>query len=401
MVSIIVPVYNTEKYLKPCIRSIQNQTVADMEIILVDDGSRDSSGEICDRFAWEDERIRVVHKVNGGLVSARKVGIQSASGDYVGFVDSDDWIEREMFQVMYQKAKEADADIVAEGYLEDIEGVCQSRRNVWKAGFYGTEKERTFLYRTMLNCDKGFCLGLQPFLWNKLIRRELAEESITRVDDSIRVGEDGAVIYPAFLEARRIVVLDDCHYHYCLRNGSMSWGHEREEKELSEVILLHTYLANRFSGSKERYALNEQLKSYTINNMLVRAFGRFAGSKEGEALFPFEGIRSGESVILYGAGALGRAVYKYIEKTGTVSVRAWVDQNAEAYKRMGLPVEMPGTIRDNGTEKILIAVQKKQAAKEIEKTLIGMGIEGSRLINGAFSEMWERIEGLICPWNFT
>lgn len=394
MISVIVPVYNTEKYLEKCVRSIQNQVMTDIEIILVDDGSTDSSGKICDILARGDRRIKVIHKLNGGLVSARKAGVLSARGRYVGFVDSDDWTEKEMFQNMYQRAVQADADIVAGGYLEDIQGLCQSRKNVLKAGVYRSEEERAYFYKNMLNCDECFCLGIQPFLWNKLVRRELAERYILQMEDSIRVGEDAAVIYPAFLDAKTIVVLEDCHYHYCLRNASMSWKLERKEQELREVSLLHTYLEDRFSKVEENevYGLGQQLQGYTINNMLVRAFGCFAKWK-GERLFPFKGVEEGETVVLYGAGALGRAIYQYIEQSGAVCVSKWVDQNGEAYQRMGLPVVRPDELFGNN-DKILIAVQKRQAVIQIRKLLMDMGMEQNQIVEGAFGEMWECVESL-------
>lgn len=102
MISIIVPVYNVEKYLERCIESIVNQTYKDIEIILVDDGSPDNCPVICDRYAEKDNRIKVIHKQNGGLINARKSGLEIAQGDYIGFVDSDDWIEPEMYEYFAQ-----------------------------------------------------------------------------------------------------------------------------------------------------------------------------------------------------------------------------------------------------------------------------------------------------------
>lgn len=105
LVSIIVPVYNTGKYLYKCLDSILNQTLQEIELILVDDGSDDNSGAICDFYSERDKRVRVIHKKNEGVSIARNVGMQAAKGEYIGFVDSDDWIEKEMYQEMYYYAK--------------------------------------------------------------------------------------------------------------------------------------------------------------------------------------------------------------------------------------------------------------------------------------------------------
>lgn len=101
-ISVIIPVYNVEKYLEKCIRSVVEQTYINLEIILVDDGSTDQSGSICDKWLEKDERIRVIHKVNGGLSDARNAGLNAASGVYIGFVDSDDYIHPEMYQRLYE-----------------------------------------------------------------------------------------------------------------------------------------------------------------------------------------------------------------------------------------------------------------------------------------------------------
>ena len=111
-ISVIVPVYNVEKYLEKCIDSILSQTFKNFEIILVDDGSTDSCGIICDEYERLDNRVKVIHKINGGLSSARNSGLEIASGEYVAFVDSDDWIDKNMYQELYNEAKKNNADIV-------------------------------------------------------------------------------------------------------------------------------------------------------------------------------------------------------------------------------------------------------------------------------------------------
>ena len=348
MVSIIVPVYNTDKYLRRCIESIQGQTIQNMEVILVDDGSQDSSGKICDEYAQMDNRIKVVHKRNEGLVSARKTGIRLAKGSYVGFVDSDDWIEKEMFDNMYQQAQAEEADIVAEGYLEDVYGICQCRKNVLSAGIYRSREKRDFFYKNMLSCEEYFCLGVQPFLWNKLMCRKLAEKYILSVENSIRIGEDAAVIYPAFLEAEKILILNECHYHYCLRNESMTW---------------------------------------TMNNIMGRTFGFLAKKCGANKMFLSEEITTDESIIIYGAGALGRAIYQYMNNENRADIKAWVDQNAEVYQKMGLPVIIPEKIQFSKRDKVLIAVLRKKTVEEIRKKLITLGINRRQVVEVAFKSI--------------
>ena len=123
-ISIIVPVYNVEKYLERCVKSIQNQTYSDLEIILVDDGSPDSSGALCDQYAKEDKRIKVIHKKNGGLSEARNYGIEAATGSYIMFIDSDDWIDLDMAEMLCKLSNKYDADIVECSWRNILCGLC-------------------------------------------------------------------------------------------------------------------------------------------------------------------------------------------------------------------------------------------------------------------------------------
>ncbi|EJG3290978.1 glycosyltransferase, partial [Campylobacter coli] len=113
----IVPIYNVEKYLRQCLDSIIAQTLKDIEIILVNDGSTDNCGVICDEYALKDKRIQVIHKTNAGLGAAYNTGLEMASGEYIGFVESDDWIEPNMYEELYAKAKETDVDVCLSGYF--------------------------------------------------------------------------------------------------------------------------------------------------------------------------------------------------------------------------------------------------------------------------------------------
>lgn len=129
LISIIIPVYNVERYLRECIDSIIAQTYKNLEIILVDDGSSDKSGEICDEYSKKDSRIKVIYKKNGGLSDARNVALDIAKGDYIGFIDSDDYIEKDMFQILYNLAEEYNAEISSISFYKMLENKVISVRN--------------------------------------------------------------------------------------------------------------------------------------------------------------------------------------------------------------------------------------------------------------------------------
>lgn len=129
LISIIVPVYNVEKYLKECIDSVISQTYKNLEIILVDDGSTDKSGEICDEYSKKDSRIKVIHKENGGLSDARNVALDIAKGEYIGFVDSDDYVEKDMFETLYKLAEEHNTEISSISFYKTLENEIIDVRN--------------------------------------------------------------------------------------------------------------------------------------------------------------------------------------------------------------------------------------------------------------------------------
>ena len=140
MLSVIVPVYNVAQYLERCVESIRRQTLADLEIILVDDGSTDGCYRICEDYRQKDSRIVVLHKENGGLVSARKAGLCISRGEFIGWVDGDDWIDEDYFEQMVRMQKESDADLVAAGHFHDIGNSKSKVFNYIHSGCYDKEE---------------------------------------------------------------------------------------------------------------------------------------------------------------------------------------------------------------------------------------------------------------------
>ena len=172
MISVIVPVYNIRKYLPRCIESILAQTLSELEVLLVNDGSTDGCYEICESYRRQDSRIKVIHKVNGGLVSARKAGMKAASGDYIAFVDGDDWIEPDMYERMYQKLMEQDVDIVMCGRYEDVGDISKRVYHGIPEGRYGKEEMLRAVYHQMISKGDFFEYGILPVIWDKLFRRD-------------------------------------------------------------------------------------------------------------------------------------------------------------------------------------------------------------------------------------
>ena len=207
-ISIIVPVYNVEKYLERCIDSILNQTFKDIEIILIDDGSTDKSGLICDMYAKKDERIIVIHKVNGGQSEARNLGIEMAKGEFIGFVDGDDEIESDMYDVLYNIVIENNADISTGRTLLIKDGNELKQELTNKIRIYSNKEAIEVTYN-------GGLSGYSPC--NKLYKHSLFEKNKFPKG---RIYEDASVLYKLYMNSKKIVFIDKYIYTYIRREGS-------------------------------------------------------------------------------------------------------------------------------------------------------------------------------------
>lgn len=226
--SIIVPIYNTEKYLGKCIDSILNQTYRDYELILVDDGSTDRSPAICDYYAGKDQRIKVIHKKNRGVMCARKAGLMVSCGEYISFVDSDDWMEPDFYSIFMNCCQSTQADIiVASGYQEEkfCDGKVQNRKVQirLRQGTY-----HKWEIKPMLENDI-----IQPALWLKLFKRELISKNIGLIDNRVFLGEDRLCSYACMLDAESLVILSNYLYHYLRHKDSAT--HKHSEKSIQSA----------------------------------------------------------------------------------------------------------------------------------------------------------------------
>lgn len=213
LISIIIPVYNTDKYLRRCLNSVVCQSIENIQIIVINDGSTDTSLEIINEFAKEDPRIEVYSKNNSGLSSARNYGIRHALGKYVLHLDSDDWLEVDACRLLLENAKKSSADmVVCDVFFELPQG-----RNIRKEPYACFEDTQSFLYKYVFNS------GLNS-IWNKLINRFLyADYDIEHYED-ISLGEDSSCMLRLLLHASKISYLNIPLYHYNLVSNGMSRG---------------------------------------------------------------------------------------------------------------------------------------------------------------------------------
>lgn len=209
-ISVIIPVYNVEKYLERCVKSVTQQTFTDLEIILVNDGSTDGSKAICDELAKEDTRIRVIHKENGGLSDARNTGIEAARGNYIGFVDSDDFIETNCFDVLYHLINKSNADIAAGSIYNCYETHKTPQYDKLLTFSCNPEEALKKMLAGKLITGSACC---------KLIRRELVKNRYFIVGKTY---EDALYLPGLILDAKNIIVTTEPLYNYWHRSNSIT-----------------------------------------------------------------------------------------------------------------------------------------------------------------------------------
>lgn len=262
IVSVIVPVYNTERYLSKCIDSIINQTYRNIEIILVDDGSLDNCGKICDEYAGRDKRIKVMHKKNGGVSSARNCGLDIASGEYVFFVDSDDYVELDAIE-SFLTMKKSDL-IISKGYMYDNGKKIAIQNNIEKNKTVSDAKYKEKIFHDIL-------LGkISPGPFAKIYKRNIIEKYNLRFDTDLKIGEDTIFTFVFCSHATSFSEIDKYTYNYILNSNSVS-------KDCSEKVLPRTNSLVRAFNEKiwplVKYSCKNEYCSYVVyllNCLLIK-----------------------------------------------------------------------------------------------------------------------------------
>lgn len=258
-ISLIIPVYNAQAYLKRCVGSLLTQTYDNLEIILVDDGSTDQSGKLCDVYGQQNKIIKVVHKKNGGLVSAWKEGVKESTGEYLCFVDSDDWIDATMVSEMAKYLTGNMREIISSDYvIERTSGSSQEVYQELTPGEYDKGSLKEQVIPELLGHERRrVCLSRCM----KLISRELVINNCKYSDPAVRMGEDVTIMLPALIDCERLVIMDHkIFYHYFYVDDSMV---HQYNSGLYENIRLLLEIINR--------VLNEKLSGIRLEEMKKRA----------------------------------------------------------------------------------------------------------------------------------
>ncbi len=380
LVSIVVPVYNAEKGLGECLDQLIQQSYQNIEIILINDGSTDSSLDICNDYKMRDSRVKVFSIENSGPASARKYGVKVARGAGITFVDADDMPTKRLIEQLVKGVTAPEIDLVTSGYIDE-ETEAEIFDGVPK-GIYKTEEDKKIIYSHIMmnNTQKD---GILPFQWGKLFRTEIALQVYDEVDEEIRIGEDREFTRRYLLRSRAVHVTDICEYLKRYEKESLS----RTERDffLLNVIRNYVSLKGAFEQHQEKDLLMKSLNRWIYDLMIgdMKRWGILQSVGFINYIFPFYTKIFEKRVVLYGAGEVGQSYFYQLKKWGGTRSILWVDKKYAIYQYLGGDIRSVTELKLARFDYVIIAVASKSVVAEIRSELINMGINENII-------MWER-----------
>lgn len=380
LISVIVPLYNTKAYLERCLKSICNQTYKNLEIIVVDDGSTDGSELISDEYAGKDSRFVVVHQENGGLPAARRTGLKTSTADYISFVDSDDWIEPDMIECLWEALVDNDAEIsVCRQFLDKGEtSHIEASRSCAKGLLLKSEIPHHVIYS-----DDYKHRGISPNFWDKLYKKDIIANRQYKLDLNTKYAEDDICVYGALLDAERVAFVDKPLYHYCRRDDSMT--SVADNRYFERITLFYLQMKQVFESHPESDLLMKKLNRYMIEFILRgvnKSFGFGFGNVIPFYLPPYKKLqeRGARDIVIYGAGDVGKDYHNSLKQSG-YKIVAWADKRGDYLAAQGLDTVTPDKIRGIEYDALVIASDSEDLMNQMRTMLIDeVGVDSDKII---------------------
>lgn len=321
-VSIIVPVYNVEKYLDRCVKSLVNQTFTDLEIILVDDGSTDSSGKLCDQYEKEYKQIRVIHKKNGGLGSARNEGLKFVKGKFVAFVDSDDWMDIQTYEILYQKSQEICPDIITYGYKKIKHNeIIYKGISEFNEGLYHKTDVRNLILPNSIAQEKAFnqvVLPVQMSACMCIYKNSFLKENKIQFESEREVlNEDWLFNICCLCRAQLFLVVNKEFYNYDTRETSLSMSFKEDSYE-RKLNLYRRYKEELQITDNLNTKTEHRLKNFWLESIytcyIIELFAPTISKKRIEKLFSDQEFVQALRKLNLKNSTLKGMLFKYIVK---------------------------------------------------------------------------------------
>ncbi|MBN4057993.1 glycosyltransferase family 2 protein [Olleya sp. AH-315-K02] len=378
-ISVLVPIFRIEKYLPKCIESLLNQSFSNFELILVNDGSPDSCPKICDDYSKIDSRIKVIHKENGGLVSARKEGLKNAVGKYISFVDGDDWVDEYYLDTLFKLAEINCADLVVTGHFREFNGKIETIKPR-KAGIYNTSEIESLIIPNVIYNGKFCEHEISTYVWNKLFRRELLNDILFDIPNKIVMGEDAAITFSYLSISKSLVISEIPLYYYRQRHDSIIKSVENPRKEYYRLGLLMNFLKSKLSHVIKEQTLDKQIKFYLYSQILVRS-GGLIQNDSGDIFFnPFLKVKQNSRVVVYSSGSFGQHILSINRKIKFFQIIKWIDIDFHDLNVDGNFVQPISSIDNTDFDFLIIATINPTIYESIKFELGLMGIDKKKIV---------------------
>lgn len=375
LLTVVVPIYNKERYLVKCIQSIRNQTLKDIRIVLVDDGSTDGSGALCDKLAIGDERICVCHLEHQGPIGARYTGMRQTETEYVTFVDADDWIEPQTYEIL-EKYMKIGYDVIKYLMVLDYNnGMLENYKNKHIIGTYDRNKLEREIFPTLVWDIPNDCSGVSSSLCDKIVKRSILEKSFLLAQNlHYHFCEDSTIAFPMYKWVNSLAITDHVLYHHC------KYGNEESSYLNNEYFFDYLYLWYQHLRQYVDFIPNaiEQIEKIYMDAMQPRKLIYGDRPDHIRHLFPFKSVKGGSDIVIWGYGVVGQSYMEQIQRSGYCNVVAIVDQN---YKNnFEKNVDNPEIIKNIKLDYVVVAIWNDEIIKEIRQTLLGWGIPENQII---------------------
>lgn len=377
LLTVIIPIYNCEKYLKKCVESVMYQTLDDIEIILVDDGSDDDCGKICERLKAKDNRVKYIKKSHSGPIETRRLGVEVATADYVTFVDADDWVEIDAYE-RFVSYMEHGYDVIKYLMVQDYDSKAQIfYKNKYRVGEYKREQIEKEIFPSMIwNIEKGEN-GVSSSLCDKIVKREILAKSFALVKDlHYHYCEDSTVVFPMYRWVNSIMITEEVVYHHCKHEDNVS-PYVCAADFFDNLYLWYRHLVKNMDFLN---GATRQIEEIYVSAMRPRLLMYGDRPDRVRNLFPFKRIKPDSDIILWGYGVVGKSYMMQIDKSKYCNVLSIVDSGYVQINMDGeRKVESPERIRELSFDYVVIAIWNEDARKSIVKILTEWNIDNNKI----------------------
>lgn len=382
LLTVIVPLYNKAEYIEECINSILIQNIVEFDLIIIDDGSTDNSGIICDRMAEEDSRITVIHQSNKGPIFARYTGIKQCKTKYVTFVDADDFIcagaydeavlymEQEYDQIFYEISRYYNNNNI------------HREHHVLSPGIYDRERIVNEVYPILMWDFKNNTPGIECSQCVRVIKKELLLSAYSRFDGlNIYYGEDMAITYPTMCETNDLVVVPNSYYMHRQREEGIVPIYIKSSSFFENVHNLFSFLRRVMQNETYDFSMQiDYLYIYSVE-MKKKCYELYKHHKD--VIFPFGAIDRNKNIVLYGAGEIGKIFFEQLNRTKYCKSIIWIDKNADYIADdhvQGLS-KLDDDVSHNA-DYIVVAIENKNISREVKECMVKKGFSNDKIVLG-------------------